>query len=163
MFISLGKIVCMFISLGVITIPDGMTFTVNYDQLNGNSPQFTLTCISTGGPATTVTWTRDSVTVTEGNETVLDNRATSQYTHTLTVTGRLGGLYTCTVANNRPSNNESSAQFTVQGTYNTSMVLQMKLHVSPGFTYMVTEKAIEISPCICITIALKIHNKLKRM
>ena len=24
------------------------------------SPQFTLTCTSTGGPATTVTWTRDS-------------------------------------------------------------------------------------------------------
>ena len=99
---------------GNIRISDGMTFTVDSD-LNGASPQFTLTCISTGGPATTVTWTRDSVTVTEGNETVLDNRTTSQYTHTLTVTGRLGGLYKCTVANNRPSNNESSAQLTVQG------------------------------------------------
>ena len=86
-------------------------------DLNGASPQFTLTCISTGGPATTVTWTRDSVTVTEGNETVLDNRGTSQYTHTLTVTGREEGDYTCTVANNRPSNNMASAQLTVQGTY----------------------------------------------
>ena len=102
----------MFI-LGIVTIPDGMTFTVDSDP----SPQFTLTCISTGGPATTVTWTRNSVTVTEGTETVLDNRVTSQYTHTLTVTGRLGGLYTCTVANNRPSNNETSVQLTVQGTY----------------------------------------------
>ena len=63
------------------------------------SPQFTLTCISTGGPATTVTWTRDSVTVTEGTETVLDDQEEAQYTHTLTVTGRLGGDYTCTVAN----------------------------------------------------------------
>ena len=89
-----------------------MKFTVDSD-LNGASPQFTLTCISTGGPATTVTWTRDSVTVTEGNETVLDNRTTSQYTHTLTVTGRLGGLYTCTVANNKPS--EDSTSYTVQG------------------------------------------------
>ena len=77
------------------------------------SPQFTLTCISTGGPATTVTWTRDSVTVTEGTETVLDDPVTAQYTHTLTVTGRLGGLYTCTVANNKPSN--GPADFTVQG------------------------------------------------
>ena len=83
-------------------------------DLNGASPQFTLTCISTGGPATTVTWTRDSVTVTEGTETVLDDRVTAQYTHTLTVTGRLGGLYTCTVANNKPS--DISAQFNVQGT-----------------------------------------------
>ena len=89
-----------------------MKFTVGSD-LNGASPQFTLTCISTGGPATTVTWTRDSVTVTEGTETVLDNRTTSQYTHTLTVTGRLGGLYTCTVTNNKPS--EDSTSYTVQG------------------------------------------------
>ena len=99
---------------GDITIPDGMTFTLDSD-LNGASPQFTLTCISTGGPATNVTWTRDSVTVTEGNETVLDNRTTSQYTHTLTVTGRLGGLYTCNVTNNRPST--AVAQLTVEGMY----------------------------------------------
>ena len=80
-------------------------------------PQFNLTCISTGGPATTVTWTRDSVTVTEGTETVLDNRTISQYTHTLTVTGGsgMGGLYTCTVANNRPSSSSASATYTVQG------------------------------------------------
>ena len=97
---------------GNITISDGMTFTVDSD-LNEASPQFTLTCISTGGPATTVTWTRDSVTVTEGTETVLDNRTTSQYTHTLTVTGRLGGDYTCTVANNKPS--DDSANYTVEG------------------------------------------------
>ena len=94
-----------------------MTFTVDSD-LNGASPRFTLTCISTGGPATDVTWTRDSVTVTEGTETVLDNRVTSQYTHTLTVTGRLGGDYKCTVTNNRPTNNETSSQLTVQGTCN---------------------------------------------
>ena len=79
-----------------------MKLTVVSD-LNGASPQFTLTCISTGGPATTVTWTRDNVTITEGTETVLNDPVTAQYTHTLTVTERLGGLYTCTVANNRPS------------------------------------------------------------
>ena len=89
--------------------------TVDFD-LNRDNFQFTLTCISTDGPATTVTWTRDSVNVTEGTETMLDDRTTSQYTHTLTVTGRLGGLYTCTVANNRPYNNSDSAQLTVQGT-----------------------------------------------
>ena len=66
---------------------------------NGASPQFTLTCISTGGPATTVTWTRDSTTVTERTETVLDDPVTAKYTHTLTVTGRLPGLYNCTVEN----------------------------------------------------------------
>ena len=95
-----------------MTIYGGITLTVISD-LNGPSPQFTLTCISTGGPATTVTWTRDSTTVTEGTETVLDDPVTAQYTHTLTVTGHLGGLYTCTVSNNKPSS--ASASITVTG------------------------------------------------
>ena len=97
---------CNFFS-GDITISNMVTFTVHSD-LNGASPQFTLSCISTGGPATTVTWTRDSDTVTKGTKTVLDDQVTAQYTHTLTVTGRLGGLYTCTVANDKPSQVESS-------------------------------------------------------
>ena len=88
------------ICLGDISIPDEVTLSMN-----------TLTCISTGGPATTVTWTRDSVTITEGTETVLNDPVTAQYTHTLTVTKE--GLYTCTVANNKPSN--ASANITVQG------------------------------------------------
>ena len=93
-------------------ITNALRLTVVSD-LNGASPQFTLTCISTGGPATTVTWTRDSVTVTTGTETVLDDPLTAQYTHTLTVTGLLLGLYTCTVANNKPST--ASASISVQG------------------------------------------------
>ena len=96
-------------------ISGDVTLTVDSD-LNGASPQFTLTCNSTGGPATTVTWTRDSVTVTEGAGTVLDDPVTAQYTHTLTVTGRLGGVYTCTVANTKPSSD--SANFIVEGKCN---------------------------------------------
>jgi len=46
---------------------------------------------------------------------VLDDPVTAQYTHTLTVTGRLGGQYQCTVANNRPS--QDSEQFTVACCY----------------------------------------------
>ena len=86
--------------------------TVDSD-LYGASPQFTLTCISTGGPATTVTWTRDPGPVMGDEMSVLNDATTAQYTHTLTVTGRLGGLYTCTVANGKPS--EDSAQLNVQG------------------------------------------------
>ena len=119
----------MFI-LGVVTISRNMNFTLDSD-LNEASLQFTLTCISTGGPATTVTWTRDSVTVTEGNETVLDNRVTSQYTHTLTVTGRLGGLYKCTVANNRPSDNQASEQLNVKGIMHDILYLDMSRELRP--------------------------------
>ena len=88
-----------------------MTFTVNSD-LNGESSQFTLTCTSIGGPATTVNWTRASETIS-GGMTVLNDPVTAQYTHTLTVTGRLGGQYQCTVSNNKPS--QGSASITVQG------------------------------------------------
>ena len=93
-------------------ISDNVVLTVDSD-LNGPSPQFTLTCISTDGPATTVNWTRDSQTAIGNRKTVLVDGETAQYTHTLTVTGRLGGLYTCTVANSKPSND--SASFTLQG------------------------------------------------
>ena len=83
-------------------ISESISLTVNSD-LNGPSPQFTLACISTGGPATTVQWTRDSTNITEGTQTVLNDPVTAQYTHTLTVTGREPGEYTCTVSNNKPS------------------------------------------------------------
>ena len=88
-----------------------MIFTVDSD-LNRDGLQFTFTCTSTGGPVTNVTWTRDSETVS-GGMTVFNNAITAQYTHTLTVTGRLGGQYQCNVANNKPS--EATANFTVQG------------------------------------------------
>ena len=83
---------------------------------SGASPQFTLTCISTGGPATTVTWTRDSEDVSGERVTVLDNAITAQYTHTLTVTGILEGLYTCTVSNNKPSMASAQLHVGFQGT-----------------------------------------------
>ena len=88
---------------------------------HGPSPPFTLTCISTGGPATTVTWTRDSTTVTEGNETVLNDPVNAQYTHTLTVRGRLRGVYKCTVENNKSP--KKSKSFTVKGLDHTVSLL----------------------------------------
>ena len=89
-----------------------MIFTIDSD-LNGASSQFTLTSISNGGPATTVTWSTDSVTAMGDEMTVLNNAITAQYTHTLTVTGRLGGVYTCTVSNAKPS--EAVVNFNTQG------------------------------------------------
>ena len=80
--------------------------TIMEDEVTFDSDQLTLTCISTGGPATTVIWTRDYANVTEGTETVLDDPETAQYTHTLTVT--TGGEYTCTVENNKPSSDSAT-------------------------------------------------------
>ena len=93
---------------GSVSISGGLT--VNSD-LNGASPQFTLTCISTGGPATTVTWTRDSDLVTQGAETVLVDSLTTRYIHSLNIT--TGGEYRCSVTNSKPST--ATASLTVKG------------------------------------------------
>ena len=92
-----------------------MTNVVESDQ----AFQFTLACISTGGPATTVTWTRDSTTViTEGTETVLDDPVTAQYTHTLTLTRLPIIVYKCTVANNKPSTDSANISGALHYTIN---------------------------------------------
>ena len=101
---------------GTIVIPDKLSFTL-HSALDDDTLWFTLTCISTGGPATTVTWTNpDSEVVTTGNMTVLNNTETAEYIHILNVTGRLGGQYTCTVENSKPSS--VSAQLSIKGTLN---------------------------------------------
>ena len=81
-------------------------------ELNATTPTFTLTCTSTGGPATTVSWTVNNHTVTEDSahnitSQILTDPETATYNHTLTVTGRLEGQYECTVSNNKSSSNRS--------------------------------------------------------
>ena len=100
-------------------IAEMLIFQMDFDP-NGGMPRFTLTCTSTGGPATTVTWTRDNETVS-GGMTVFNNAVTAQYTHTLTVTGRLGGQYQCNVTNNKPS--EATTNLRVQGTNNRDYII----------------------------------------
>ena len=67
----------------------------------------TLTCNSTGGPATNVTWTRDSKEV-PGGISVLTDAMKARYSHILTLDKRLGGLYQCVVSNNKPSEGNAS-------------------------------------------------------
>ena len=87
-----------------------MTFSLDSSLIEA-SPQFTLTCISTGGPATTVTWTRDSEVVS--GSTVLIHADIATYNHTLTVIGRTEGHYRCNVSNNKPSS--AAAELNVAG------------------------------------------------
>ena len=92
---------------GNVSLSGDMAFTLNTDL------EFILTCNSSGGPPTTVTWTRDSKTIndTETVKTDIVDVVAAQYTHTLT--GRQTGLYTCTVTNEVSS--ESSTELLVQG------------------------------------------------
>ena len=75
-----------------------------------------LTCISTGGPATNVTWTRGTdednllPVLDNAQVTVLENATTAQYSHTVNVTGtNLSAVYRCSVSNNKPSSAKSIA------------------------------------------------------
>jgi hypothetical protein len=75
-----------------------VSLAVGRDSRSGYA-QFTLTCISTGGPATTVSWVRESSVVNGGKKTVLDDPVTARYIHTLTISRRLGNRYRCIVNN----------------------------------------------------------------
>ena len=81
-------------------------------ELDATAPTFNLTCISTGGPATTVTWTSNSRPVTDDSahhiiSQVLTDSENATYNHILMVTERLAGVYGCNVSNNKPSSSSS--------------------------------------------------------
>ena len=109
---SKHKYICQtscVIFIGSVNIQN---LTLNSSITEDSLLLFTLTCVSTGGPATNVTWTREADILTESTSTILINAMEALYTHTLTVTGRYGGLYTCTVTNKKSF---SSANITVEG------------------------------------------------
>ena len=81
-----------------------------------------LTCISTGGSATNVTWTRGSdednlMPVSDNMQvSVLVNATTAEYVHTLNVSGtKYSAVYGCSVSNNKPSSAEVIATLTNNG------------------------------------------------
>ena len=79
-----------------------------------------LTCVTTGGPATNVTWTRgnnkDNLIPVLNNTSVsvLVNATTARYIHTLNVSGtQLPAVYGCSVSNNKPSSANATAMCTL--------------------------------------------------
>ena len=81
--------------------------TINFQldtEPNIAPPVFTLTCTSTGGPATTVAWIG---ALTSNPDHTISSRVTETetavYVHTLRVTGRQEGSYSCSVSNSRTS------------------------------------------------------------
>ena len=97
---------------GQVTIPGEITFQLDTDPAT-DPPVFTLTCNSTGGPPTTVSWRRDGTMLSDNNNNYISsqliNSVTATYTNTLTVTGRLAGHYQCSVSNVRtPSGSTQS-------------------------------------------------------
>ena len=85
--------------IGQVSLSGEIVFQLN----NADTPVFTLTCTSTGGPATTVSWRRDGTMLSDDNNhdimSQVTDPVTATYTHTLI--GRRYGLYQCNVSNIR--------------------------------------------------------------
>ena len=82
-------------------------------ELNATTLTFTLTCTSTGGPVTTVSWRRDGEILNDNStyritSQVLTDAETATYTHTLRVTGRPFGEYKCNVSNSKLSSSSET-------------------------------------------------------
>ena len=104
-------------SIGQVTIAGEIIFQLNTDPAT-DPPVFTLTCTSTGGPATTVSWRRNGTMLSDdSNHDIMSqvtDPVTATYTNTLTVTGRLAGQYQCNVSNSRTPSG-STRSITVVG------------------------------------------------
>ena len=82
-----------------------VSFTHLHSEPNENPPEFTLTCRSVGGPATTVMWQRNGEPVQEDSnhetsQIIADTSENTVYKNTLRVRGREERLFTCNVSNN---------------------------------------------------------------
>ena len=81
-------------------------------DISYSSADQTLTCTSTGGPATTVVWRQNCIILQESDSNYMQsqtvtNTQTATYENTLRVVGANAtisdGIYTCSVSNSRGS------------------------------------------------------------
>ena len=90
---------------GALFNPPRRYFTLD-SEVSEDPPEFTLTCVSRGGPATLVVWRRDGKEITENStystsQIIVDTSSITVYNNTLRVRGREGGGYRCTVSNSQ--------------------------------------------------------------
>ena len=97
----------------MVAINDSLQFSLQTTPTT-NPLVFTLTCISTGGPASTISWTQNGVAIIGVTSQIVVDLDPIIYNNTLTVTGRWPGNYTCSVANARTSP-PATASLTVAG------------------------------------------------
>ena len=118
--------------IGQVSLSGEIVFQLN----NAATPVFTLTCTSTGGPATTVSWRRDGTLLRDdSNHDIMSqvtDPVTATYTNTLTVTGRHDGLYQCSVSNIRTPSGISR-----------SLTIGKKTEIQHGLCLTTWESAVE--------------------
>ena len=84
--------------------------SLSTDELTFDSSSHTVSCVSSGGPVNTVTWSRNGDPITSSTSPYqlsqsLTSGVTSTFLHTLTITGGdaedYNGTFSCTVSNSR--------------------------------------------------------------
>ena len=89
---------------GQLNTSVSMTFTL-HTGLRTSVPEFTISCRTHGGPATTVQWRVNGVSVEEDSDhetsqIILDASHNSVYDNRLRVRGRTNGNYSCSISSN---------------------------------------------------------------
>ena len=84
--------------------------SLSSDELTFDPSSHTASCVSSGGPVNTVTWSRNGDPITSSTSSYqlsqsLTSGVTSTFLHTLTITGGdaedYNGTFSCTVSNSR--------------------------------------------------------------
>ena len=97
-----------------------MSFTLHTEP-DVSPPEFTLTCRSEGGPATTVSWEKNGTTLGEGDniietsQVIVNISRNAVYENRLRVRGRETGEYNCTVSNDFQNGSQASTQRLISG------------------------------------------------
>ena len=109
----------------IILLPYHFIVTINFKLTSSQDSlviTFSLTCNSTGGPVSSVTWTRDGLLLENTGPLVQTDSATASYTNILRVSSRTPGTYTCHM---RGMDNQvvGAMDFTVSGNDNTKCFL----------------------------------------
>ena len=91
---------------GALFNPPNLYFTLD-SEVSEDPPQFTLTCVSKGGPASLVVWERGGMEMTENStystsQIIVDTSSTTVYNNNLRVLQRLV-RYQCDVTNRQNS------------------------------------------------------------
>ena len=99
-----------------------MSFTLHTEP-DVSPPEFTLTCRSEGGPATTVLWQRYVTTVGgdfdhETSQVIVDLSANTVYENRLRVRRREGGSYWCIVRNDFGDDSQADTRLLILGKWN---------------------------------------------
>lgn len=78
-----------------------VSFTL-HTELRASVPEFTISCLTHGGPASTVGWTVPVQDDYETSQVILDTSHNSVYDNRLRVRGRIAGIYTYIITSAYP-------------------------------------------------------------